>query len=75
MTSPENKLKLANERHLARMQHKKAVIDASIDAAQTYRGLLLINTGTGKGKSPAAFGLLARLHGHGIRAGVIQFIT
>jgi cob(I)alamin adenosyltransferase len=74
MTSPENKLKLANERHLARMQHKKAVIDASIDAAQTSRGLLLINTGTGKGKSTAAFGLLARSLGHGMKAVVIQFI-
>jgi cob(I)alamin adenosyltransferase len=74
MTSPENKLKLANERHLARMQHKKAVIDASIDAAQTSRGLLLINIGTGKGKSTAAFGLLARSLGHGMKAVVIQFI-
>ena len=63
-----------NERHLARMQRKKTVIDASIDAAQEARGLLLINTGNGKGKSTAAFGLLARSLGHGMKAVVIQFI-
>ncbi|MDI1298647.1 cob(I)yrinic acid a,c-diamide adenosyltransferase [Methylotenera sp.] len=74
MTTPENKPKLANERHLARMQRKKAIVDASIDAAQISRGLLLINTGTGKGKSTAAFGLLARSLGHGMKAVVIQFI-
>ena len=74
MTTPENKLKSANERHLTRMQRKKAVVDASIDAAQISRGLLLINTGNGKGKSTAAFGLLARSLGHGMKAVVIQFI-
>ena len=74
MTTPENKLNLANERHSARMQRKKAVVDASIDAAQASRGLLLINTGNGKGKSTAAFGLLARSLGHGMKAVVVQFI-
>ena len=59
---------------MARMQRKKTVIDASIDAAQEARGLLLINTGNGKGKSTAAFGLLARSLGHGMKAAVIQFI-
>jgi cob(I)alamin adenosyltransferase len=63
-----------NARHLARMQRKKAVVDASIHAAQDARGLLLINTGNGKGKSTAAFGLLARALGHGMKAVVIQFI-
>lgn len=63
-----------NQRHQARMQRKKAVIDASINAAQTSRGLLLINTGNGKGKSTAAFGLLARSLGHGMKAVVVQFI-
>ena len=74
MTTSEIKLNLANERHLARMQRKKAVVDASINAAQTSRGLLLINTGNGKGKSTAAFGLLARSLGHGMKAVVVQFI-
>ena len=63
-----------NDRHQARMQRKKAVVDASINAAQTTRGLLLINTGNGKGKSTAAFGLLARALGHGMKAVVVQFI-
>lgn len=74
MTTPENKHNLANERHLARMQRKKAVVDASINAAQISRGLLIINTGNGKGKSTAAFGLLARSLGHGMKAVVVQFI-
>lgn len=63
-----------NERHLARMQRKKAVVDAGINAAQETRGLLLIHTGNGKGKSTAAFGLLARALGHGMKAVVVQFI-
>jgi cob(I)alamin adenosyltransferase len=61
-------------RHLARMQRKKAVVDAHIEAARVSRGLLLIHTGNGKGKSTAAFGLLARALGHGKHAAVIQFI-
>ncbi len=56
------------------MQRKKAVVDASINAAQETRGLLLIHTGNGKGKSTAAFGLLARALGHGMKAVVVQFI-
>jgi cob(I)alamin adenosyltransferase len=63
-----------NDRHVARMQRKKAVVDAHIEAAREARGLLLIHTGNGKGKSTAAFGLLARALGHGMKAAVIQFI-
>jgi cob(I)alamin adenosyltransferase len=61
-------------RHAARMQRKKAVIDAAIAATDEERGLLLVNTGDGKGKSTAAFGLLARALGHGLQCAVIQFI-
>jgi cob(I)alamin adenosyltransferase len=61
-------------RHKARMQRKKAIVDASIAAADEERGLLLVNTGTGKGKSSAAFGVLARALGHGMKCAVVQFI-
>ena len=63
-----------DERHKARMQRKKAVVDAKIAEASAERGLLLVNTGNGKGKSSAAFGMLARALGHGLKAGVVQFI-
>ena len=46
-------------RHKARMERKKAVIDEKIAAAREERGVLLVNTGNGKGKSSAAFGLVA----------------
>jgi cob(I)alamin adenosyltransferase len=61
-------------RHQARMQRKKALIDERIAAAQAARGVLLVNTGNGKGKSSAAFGVVARALGHGLRVAVIQFV-
>ena len=60
--------------HEERMQKKKAVIDGKIDAAQEERGVLVINTGNGKGKSSAAFGVVARALGHGLKVGVVQFV-
>ncbi len=73
-TSPNDTDEAASTRHAERMQHKKAVIDARIASAQTKRGLLIVNTGNGKGKSTAAFGLVARALGHGQRVAVIQFV-
>ena len=61
-------------RHIQRMARKKAVVDQGIAAAQDERGVLLINTGNGKGKSSAAFGVVARALGHGMKVAVIQFI-
>ena len=61
-------------RHKARMERKKAVVDAAIAAATDTRGVLLVNTGNGKGKSSAAFGVLARAIGHGMQVGVVQFV-
>ena len=61
-------------RHTARMARKKAVVDAAIAAATERRGVLLVNTGNGKGKSSAAFGVLARALGHGLQCGVVQFV-
>ncbi|WP_293007243.1 cob(I)yrinic acid a,c-diamide adenosyltransferase [Nitrosomonas sp.] len=62
------------ERYRTRMQRKKAIIDEAIARADREKGLLLILTGSGKGKSSSAFGMLARALGHGMRVGVAQFI-
>ena len=63
-----------NERHKKAMQRKKAHIDGNIAAATIDKGLLVVLTGNGKGKSSSAFGMLARSVGHGLRCGVVQFI-
>ncbi|MFC6672207.1 cob(I)yrinic acid a,c-diamide adenosyltransferase [Marinobacterium aestuariivivens] len=62
------------ERHKARMQRKKAVVDKAIARAETVRGIVLVLTGNGKGKSSSAFGMVARALGHGQQVGVVQFI-
>jgi len=61
-------------RHNARMARKKAVVDEKIARATREQGVLLVNTGNGKGKSSAGFGLIARALGHGQKVGVVQFI-
>ena len=63
-----------DERHLARMLRKKAVIDERIANSPNECGLLLVLTGNGKGKSSSAFGMVARALGHGMKVGVVQFI-
>ncbi|WP_026781871.1 cob(I)yrinic acid a,c-diamide adenosyltransferase [Pleomorphomonas koreensis] len=62
------------ERHRLKMQKRKAVQDAEV-ASKTIadKGLLIVNTGPGKGKSTAAFGLAVRALGHGWKVGVVQF--
>mgnify|MGYP001764852163 CR=1 FL=1 len=62
------------ERHRIRMQRKKEIVDAAIDRANQEKGLLLVHTGNGKGKSSAAFGMVTRALGHNMRVGVAQFI-
>ncbi|HLF97720.1 MAG TPA: cob(I)yrinic acid a,c-diamide adenosyltransferase [Methylococcaceae bacterium] len=62
------------ERYRRTQQHKKAVIDAHIAQADREKGLLLVLTGPGKGKSSSAFGMAARALGHGMKVGVCQFI-
>lgn len=62
------------EQHQKRMARKKAVIDASIATANVDKGLLLVLTGNGKGKSSSAFGMVARSLGYGYRVGVAQFL-
>ncbi len=63
-----------DERHHDRMQRKKAVVDEKIKQAQRNKGVLLINTGNGKGKSSSGFGMVVRALGHGMKVGVVQFI-
>lgn len=63
-----------NERHRARMQRKKDIVDQKIQTAQRNVGVLLVNTGNGKGKSSSAFGMAIRALGHGMKVGVVQFI-
>ncbi|MBP1151772.1 MULTISPECIES: cob(I)yrinic acid a,c-diamide adenosyltransferase [unclassified Methylocaldum] len=62
------------ERHRRRMARKKAVVDSAIALATLDKGLLLVLTGNGKGKSSSAFGMVARALGHGMKVGVCQFI-
>jgi len=62
------------QRHRNRMQRKKKVVDKAIARADQEKGLLLVLTGNGKGKSSSAFGMVARMLGHGMKAGIAQFI-
>ena len=62
------------ERHAERMARKKTVKDEQIAKASEERGVLIVNTGNGKGKSSAAFGVAIRALGHGQRVGIVQFI-
>lgn len=66
--------KCAAIRHRQRMQKQKQKVDASIAAAQVERGVVVLLTGDGKGKSSSAFGMVLRSLGYGHRVGVVQFI-
>ena len=65
---------MTEDRHKQRQQKLKEQVDARIDAAKEQRGILIVFTGNGKGKTTAAFGTVTRAVGHGMRAAVIQFI-
>jgi cob(I)alamin adenosyltransferase len=64
-----------NLRHKKKMEKRKAVQDAEVAGKPiASKSLLIVHTGSGKGKSTAAFGLILRALGHGWRIGIVQFI-
>ncbi|GAB7196010.1 cob(I)yrinic acid a,c-diamide adenosyltransferase [Dickeya oryzae] len=65
---------MSDDRHQQRQQRLKEKVDARIAAATDVRGILMVFTGNGKGKTTAAFGTVTRAVGHGLKAGAIQFI-
>lgn len=69
-----NESHTADDKHRIRTQRHKELVDAKIASATESRGVVLVHTGNGKGKSSAAFGMIARSLGHHMRVGVVQFI-
>ena len=63
-----------NKRHEERMAKKKAIIDEKVKKADKEKGVIVITTGNGKGKSSSGFGMVARALGHGMKVGIVQFI-
>jgi cob(I)alamin adenosyltransferase len=62
------------DRHRAKMRARKAVQDAEVAGKNLEKGLLIVHTGAGKGKSTAGFGLVLRMLGHDRPVAVVQFI-
>jgi cob(I)alamin adenosyltransferase len=63
-----------NRRHNEKMARRKAARERMLATKTEERGLLIVHTGKGKGKSTAAFGLVLRCLGHGLRVGIVQFV-
>jgi len=74
MTLPDPSEAERNARHAERMAKRKAARDRMLATKTETRGLLIVHTGKGKGKSTAAFGLVMRCLGHGMRVGIVQFV-
>ena len=70
MLNPSQSDSDINSRHNNRMIRKKNIVDEKIAKADRDKGLILVHTGNGKGKSSAAFGMVARTLGHGLRVAI-----
>ncbi|MDO7083725.1 cob(I)yrinic acid a,c-diamide adenosyltransferase [Pseudocolwellia sp. AS88] len=73
MTAKDNKL-TDEQKHKERQQKIKAKVDERIANATEERGVFVVITGNGKGKSTSGFGTILRAVGHGLKTGVVQFI-
>jgi cob(I)alamin adenosyltransferase len=71
---PEDGEGAAPEAHALRMQRRKAIQDRRMAETVTDRGLVIVHTGAGKGKTTAALGMVLRSLGHGYRVAIVQFI-
>ncbi|WP_430459131.1 cob(I)yrinic acid a,c-diamide adenosyltransferase [Sphingomonas parapaucimobilis] len=60
--------------HAERMAKKKAAQDSKVAARDAEKGLIIVHTGKGKGKTTAALGMVIRAVGHGMRVGMVQFV-
>ena len=74
MSDPLNTEEEINRRHNEKMARRKAARDRMLATKTEERGLLIVHTGKGKGKSTAAFGMALRCLGHGMRVGIVQFV-
>ena len=74
MSEPSLSEEELNRRHAEKMAKRKAARARMLATKTEQRGLVIVHTGTGKGKSTAAFGMVMRSIGHGMRVGIVQFI-
>jgi len=74
MSGAEESEEALNRRHAEKMAKRKAARAKILAGKTEERGLVIVHTGTGKGKSTAAFGMVMRCLGHGLRVGIVQFI-
>ena len=74
MTDPLESEEELNRRHAEKMAKRKAARAKILATKTEERGLVIVHTGTGKGKSTAAFGMVLRCLGHGMRVGIVQFV-
>lgn len=74
MSETENQEPSNNDRHKTKMVTRKEMHDKKMAEKSADKGLLIVNTGTGKGKSSAAFGMAMRAITHGFNIGIVQFI-